>query len=453
MGSPPLAALQVRAPDQQPGPLDNYGKMLTLQSLLQGQQLQKAQIQGAQQENQIRGQQLTDQQALTKSMQSWDGKSFDDLPGLVLKNGGSAQAVFGLRDQLVTQKTALTKLDTDTLANTATKNDALLGKLQAVTAGPDEGLGQRLMSAAQDAVQSGLIDPQHIQNIQQLAQTPDPQALRRALGIYEKTLQGQKEQFSQAQSAQESAAKTTDANARALTAQTGQQKLQAELPGGPLYAGQVTDKDRYLQTQENMRAALSRQASNANELQRQGITNLQKQSDTYTQFLATANSLKNSLAAAQDGNQLAAAVAPLQGTLFITTSEGVKRINETELSSVAGAGSLVQRIEGGLGKLAGSGPLSPQLKSDMAKLVDLYTTAKYGQYQKQATYTQKLHGLDTEKTPILDINGNITSGGALTSGGAVSAKPGPPAGATMKVPGSDGKLHYSDGKRDLGVAE
>ena len=30
---------------------------------------------------------------------------------------------------------------------------------------------------------------------------------------------------------------------------------------------------------------------------------------------------------------------------------------------------------------------------------------------------------------------------------------GPPAGATMRVPGSDGKMHWSDGKSDLGVAE
>jgi hypothetical protein len=29
----------------------------------------------------------------------------------------------------------------------------------------------------------------------------------------------------------------------------------------------------------------------------------------------------------------------------------------------------------------------------------------------------------------------------------------PPAGATMKVPGSDGKMHWSDGKSDLGVAQ
>ncbi len=34
-----------------------------------------------------------------------------------------------------------------------------------------------------------------------------------------------------------------------------------------------------------------------------------------------------------------------------------------------------------------------------------------------------------------------------------SGRNGPPAGATMQVPGSDGKLHWSDGKRDLGLAQ
>jgi hypothetical protein len=35
---------------------------------------------------------------------------------------------------------------------------------------------------------------------------------------------------------------------------------------------------------------------------------------------------------------------------------------------------------------------------------------------------------------------------------AAASMAGAPAGATMKVPGSDGKLHWSDGKTDLGVA-
>jgi hypothetical protein len=171
--------------------------------------------------------------------------------------------------------------------------------------------------------------------------------------------------------------------------------------------GQVTPALQYTQNMENYRAMLARQASTANELQRQGISNLQKQSDTYSQFLSTANSLKNSLAAAQNGNEMAAAVAPLQGTLFVTTAEGVKRINQTELQGVEGAGSLVQRINGELGKQTGKGPLSDQLKNDMASLVDLYTASKYDAYKNQAAYTQKLHGLNPATTPILDQRGNI----------------------------------------------
>ena len=172
--------------------------------------------------------------------------------------------------------------------------------------------------------------------------------------------------------------------------------------------GQVTPALQYTQNMENYRATLARQASTANELQKQGISNLQKQSDTYSGFLNTSQSLKNSLAAATNGNEMAAAVAPLQGTLFITTAEGVKRINQTELENVAGAGSLAQRINGELGKQTGKGPLSQSLKDDMAKLVDIYTDSKYANYQKQAAYTQKLHGLDPKATPILAKDGSIS---------------------------------------------
>ena len=205
----------------------------------------------------------------------------------------------------------------------------------------------------------------------------------------------------------------------AVAAAGGDTKAKAALDVLQNEKGQVTPALQYSQGQENYRAALSRQASSANETQRQGISNLQKQSDTYSQFLSMANSLKNSLAAAEDGNEMAAAVAPLQGTLFVTTAEGVKRINQTELGNVAGAGSLVQRINGELGKQTGKGPLSDQLKQDMASLVDLYTASKYDVYKNQAAYTQKLHGLDPATTPILDARGNIAGsqgGGGVQPG-------------------------------------
>lgn len=214
------------------------------------------------------------------------------------------------------------------------------------------------------------------------------------------------------------AGKPTEASLAAAAA-GGDQSAQAALNKLSEQKGQITPALQYQQQQENYRAALSRQAAKANEDQRRGLDNLQKQSDAYSQFLSTANSLKNSLAAAQDGNEMAAAVAPLQGTLFVTTAEGVKRINQTELQGVEGAGSLVQRINGALGKQTGKGPLSDQLKQDMASLVDLYTASKYDAYKKQANYTMNLRSLDPATTPILDQHGNIA--GAPSSAAPASS--------------------------------
>jgi hypothetical protein len=131
------------------------------------------------------------------------------------------------------------------------------------------------------------------------------------------------------------------------------------------------------------------------------------------------------------GNEMAAAVAPLQGTLFVTTAEGVKRINETELGGVSGVGSLVQRINGALGKTSGKGPLSDQLKDDMSKLVDLYTASKHDGYLKNVAYTQKLRGMDPNDTPVMDQNGAVTTLPKIGGGGNKAG--GPPPGATMKV--------------------
>ena len=95
-----------------------------------------------------------------------------------------------------------------------------------------------------------------------------------------------------------------------------------------------------------------------------------------------ANTIKTSIQAAKDGNELAASIAPLQTTLFITTSEGVKRINETELKGVSGAGSLVQELNGWFSKKASGDPIPPKIKDDMVQLMDLYTKSAAQKYQR-----------------------------------------------------------------------
>ena len=99
----PLPALGVNPPQQQPSPIDQYSKAIALQSLMQGQQLQRQEIQ-------LKQQQLTDQQAMTAAMKDADPSSptfYDDVSRGILKNGGSAQASLAVAQHALTiRKTA-----------------------------------------------------------------------------------------------------------------------------------------------------------------------------------------------------------------------------------------------------------------------------------------------------------------------------------------------------------
>lgn len=248
----PLAALAIRPPEQQPNLLDQYAKVAQLRQMQQEaplrQQALQQNVQAGAQDIQMKQQQMKDQQAVTKAMQGWDGKDLDELPSMVLKQGGSAQAVFGLKNSILDQKEKLSKVDAATLANTATKNDQVLGKLQAVTSDPDDStLPQRITSAAQDAVKSGLIDPQHAQQLQQMtANTQDPKALRQQLDIFEKSLMGQKEIFAQEQKSRETKAAENTSAAKVQEATNATTRLNAELPGGSMQPVEQKELGAYL---------------------------------------------------------------------------------------------------------------------------------------------------------------------------------------------------------------
>lgn len=203
MSSIPLPALGIH-PVQSEDPLAAYGKVASLQGMLQQRQSQALQLQQQQQA-------LTDQKATTAAMNSWDGKSYDYLSQLVLKNGGSANAALTIAQhgqQIKKTASDIAKDDAETgktnLATTIEKNNQVLGAIDAAKGVPDDQLGQHLTQTAQNLVQQGLLDPQHAQAVQQLAQQP-PQQMRGALDVLEKSLMGQKEQFEQAQKTQNTA--------------------------------------------------------------------------------------------------------------------------------------------------------------------------------------------------------------------------------------------------------
>jgi len=213
----PLAALAIRQPED---PLEQYGRALAIKGALQNQayqaQAQPLELQQRQQQTQQGALQLADQKAMTSALQSWDGKDIEDLPGMVLKHGGSAQAVFGLKNQIIEQRKNLAAADEATLKNESTKNDLIAGHIEAMKGAPDK--QQAYQSMVSDLQQKGLAKP---------GQLPPQYPGDDQLDLLEKGLIGQKQLVEQAQ-------KDRESKARELTAQTGAERLKAEMPGGPL---------------------------------------------------------------------------------------------------------------------------------------------------------------------------------------------------------------------------
>lgn len=237
----PLAALAIRPPEQQPSAISQLAQYAQLKDQLQNaplrQQAMQQQVQAGAQENQIRDQQLKDQQATTKALQSWDGKDVHDLPGLLLKNGGSAQAVFGMKSQMLEQQKTQAGLDETTLKNNASRNDLISGHLEAVKGLPSEQRPQAYTAAIQDLEQKGIVKPGTIS-----PEYPGDDKL----DLFEKSFMGQKQITDNAIKDRETKAKEQEAQARSATAQNSADRLKAELPGGALQPVEQKELSDYL---------------------------------------------------------------------------------------------------------------------------------------------------------------------------------------------------------------
>jgi hypothetical protein len=102
---------------------------------------------------------------------------------------------------------------------------------------------------------------------------------------------------------------------------------------------------------------------------------------------------------ARAGNKVMATALPLEGALAINTSQGVKRINRTEVDQFAGAGSLFDKIHGEIGKLRAGQPIPENILKDQEQLAKLLKKGAYDTYRGTFDSAQKRYGLDNE-TPL-----------------------------------------------------
>ena len=203
MSTIPLPALHLNPPPAQPDPVEQYARIQQLrnQAVLAPLQQQAAQqtVQSGAIDVQQKQQALKDQQAATTAMQNWDGKDYNDILPLMLKNGASSTAVMALKSKILEQQQSLSttfKNNADgaqaQMTAAKTKGDLLDGALSPLVDPkqvPDAQLPQALTQTAQNLVQKGLLDPQHAQAAAQLAQlaAQNPDQARQQIDLMRKT--------------------------------------------------------------------------------------------------------------------------------------------------------------------------------------------------------------------------------------------------------------------------
>jgi len=314
MASIPLPALDIRPPEN---PLDTYAKALSVKSMLQGQQTQQLEQQQARLGIQQSQTALADQKAMTSAMTEWDGKDPDNLPSLVLKNGGSANAVFNVRKQLLDQKKTLSDIaaadattNSKNLESLKTRNDQIAGSLETLTDVSDDKLPVEAKRTVNGMVADGLIDSNHAQELGAFidSNATNPQALRQGIDHYAKMHMGYSALADQAQKSSEVYKNVQQGNLA---------KAEAMQKGSPLTA---MEQDPTWFTPEKLPATIaylqsksgdtSDPVNQARATRLLGIAEVSKQ-----QQLAMDYSKKANDQAIQDGDPIAAAKLLVDGTV------------------------------------------------------------------------------------------------------------------------------------------
>jgi hypothetical protein len=398
LGTIPLPALDVKPP-QPVNPLEEYARVVNLKSALLAQQ-------GQQMQNEQQQLTLQDDQKWRQVMQSpdWDG-SPDKLLKMGIKAGVGPTSYRTMQAAMLDAQKKHADLDSTTLDNVQKTNDQYRGRLLSIINAPDAQKQSLWDAEITKEEQAGKIQPGAMTHTYPGDDAAQTFANHFALGSV----------------LAKEAIEDKAAEARKSQADTAASRLNLETPGiqsrNQLSAseaasfGQPTAKDRYVQQQENFRAAQGRQASQSNQLQKNGLEQLDKMftdpQHGYTQFLAQADATKNSIAQAKDGSELASSLVPLMTVLGVNSFAGVHRVSPSEVAATGPhVGSLYRQLNTILDKV-GSGEMNPDTVRETGQIIDGLIAAKHQSLVQGAQLVAKNNGLDPTKTTVMSRDGNI----------------------------------------------
>ena len=170
-------------------------------------------------------------------------------------------------------------------------------------------------------------------------------------------------------------------------------------------------KEKLLTVDRSAAAAADRQASaqgQQNALQQQAQTFQVQQAGRkeltdkvvtpFNTAQSAAQELRDVVDAAKAGNKIAGSQQNLLATVASIRSQGLNRINQTEVGVTAGAGTLWDHLNGRLGKATAGQPEPPDVQADMLKYADLLEKNAYQKYVAGHQDITKRYGLT--ETPL-----------------------------------------------------
>lgn len=108
--------------------------------------------------------------------------------------------------------------------------------------------------------------------------------------------------------------------------------------------------------------------------------------------------------AAKNGNVVSYQIIPEEGTLQITTSQGVHRINKTEIDQYEGGGSLWQRLEGHLGKALTGKSIPDSVMKDMTEIQNIQAKGAQSRYENTLSSINQTYGSTFKPVQMKGLN-------------------------------------------------
>jgi len=213
MGNFPLAALAVKQPES---PIEQLGGVMQLKNLATAGKLQQGQLQEQQNTLQMQQMQLEDQKKIRQAFVDANG-DLDQTIDKASKQGVNPQTLLQLKNASIEQKTKLTQLDKDKLANLKSHNDMVGAAAQAVL-----GVAPELQPQAY-ALKMKELQNQGVVSAGEAAQPFDLDNVK----MHAAAAMSTKDQI-------DTELKKRDTAAAELKAQTEAKRMQAEMPGGAL---------------------------------------------------------------------------------------------------------------------------------------------------------------------------------------------------------------------------